>query len=55
MNRIINTMTGYDEVIVQGGPLYKDVIRTAAGKGDINLTEVPPGGGIGINDNLLSL
>ena len=47
MNRIINTMTGYDDVIVQGGPLYKDVIRAAAGKGDINLTEVPPGGGIG--------
>jgi len=36
-----------DDVIVQGGPLYKDVIRAAAGKGDINLTEVPPGGGIG--------
>lgn len=47
MNRIINTMTGYDDVIVQGGPLYKDVIRAAAGKADINLTEVPPGGGIG--------
>jgi hypothetical protein len=47
MNRMINTMTGYDDVIVQGGPLYKDVIRAAAGKGDINLTEVPPGGGIG--------
>ena len=47
MNRILNTMTGYDDVIVQGGPLYKDVIRAAAGKGDINLTEVPPGGGIG--------
>ena len=47
MNRMINTMTGYDDVIVQGGPLYKDVIRAAAGKGDVNLTEVPPGGGIG--------
>ena len=47
MNRMINTMTGYDDVIVQGGPLYKDVIRAAAGKGDINLTEVPPGKGIG--------
>jgi hypothetical protein len=47
MNRIINTMTGYDDVIVQGSSLYKDVIRAAAGKADINLTEVPPGGGIG--------
>ena len=45
LNRIKNTMTGYDGVIVQGGPLYKDVIRAAAG--DLKINEIPGGRGIG--------
>ena len=45
LNRIKNTMTGYDDVIVQGGPLYKDVIRAAAG--DLKINEIPGGRGIG--------
>ncbi len=45
LNRIKNTMSGYDDVIVQGGPLYKDVIRAAAG--DLKINEIPGGRGIG--------
>ena len=45
MNRIKNTLEGYDNVIVQGGKDYKDVIRAAAG--DTKITEVPGGRGIG--------
>ena len=45
MNRIRNTLEGYDDVIVQGGKDYKDVIRAAAG--DAKITEVPGGRGIG--------
>ena len=45
MNRIRNTMAGYDDVIVQGGKDYKDVLRTAAG--DINIKEIPGARGIG--------
>ena len=45
LNRIKNTMTGYDKVIVQGGEDYKDVLRTAAG--DLEINEIPGGRGIG--------
>ena len=45
MNRIKNTLEGYDKVVVQGGKDYKDVIRAASG--DANVTEVPGGRGIG--------
>ena len=45
MDRIKNTLDGYDNVIVQGGKDYKDVIRAAAG--DAKITEVPGGRGIG--------
>ena len=45
LNRIKNTMTGYDKVIVQGGKDYKDVLRTAAG--DLEITEIPGARGIG--------
>lgn len=45
MDRIKNTLDGYDNVIVQGGKDYKDVIRAAAG--DVKITEVPGGRGIG--------
>ena len=41
LNRIKNTMTGYDKVIVQGGEDYKDVLRTAAG--DLKINEIPGG------------
>ena len=45
MSRIKNTLDGYDNVIVQGGKDYKDVIRAAAG--DIKITEIAGGRGIG--------
>jgi hypothetical protein len=45
MSRIKNTLEGYDNVIVQGGKDYKDVIRAAAG--DIKITEIAGGRGIG--------
>ena len=45
LNRIRNTMMGYDKVIVQGGKDYKDVLRTAAG--DLKINEIPGGRGIG--------
>ena len=45
MSRIKNTLDGYDNVIVQGGKDYKDVIRAAAG--DIKITEISGGRGIG--------
>ena len=45
LNRIRNTMMGYDKVIVQGGEDYKDVLRTAAG--DLKIDEIPGGRGIG--------
>jgi len=45
MDRIKNTLDGYDKVVVQGGKNYKDVIRAASG--DANVTEIPPGRGIG--------
>jgi len=45
MSRIKNTLDGYDNVIVQGGKDYKDVIRAAAG--DTKITEIPGGRGIG--------
>ena len=45
LNRIRNTMMGYDKVIVQGGEDYKDVLRTAAG--DLKINEIPGGRGIG--------
>ena len=45
MDRIKNTLDGYDKVVVQGGKDYKDVIRAASG--DANVTEVPGGRGIG--------
>jgi len=45
MNRIRNTLEGYDNVIVQGGKDYKDVIQAAVG--DAKITEVPGGRGIG--------
>jgi len=45
MNRIKNTLEGYDNVIVQGGKDYKDVIQAAVG--DAKITEVPGGRGIG--------
>jgi hypothetical protein len=45
MSRIKNTLDGYDNVILQGGKDYKDVIRAAAG--DAKITEVPGGRGIG--------
>ena len=51
MNRIRNTMAGYDDVIVQGGKDYKDVLRTAAG--DMNIKEIPGGRGIGDQRNLM--
>ncbi len=51
MNRIKNTMAGYDDVIVQGGKEYKDVLRTAAG--DINIKEIPGGRGIGDQRELM--
>jgi len=45
MNRIKNTLDGYDKVVVQGGKNYKDVIRAASG--DANVTEIAGGRGIG--------
>ena len=45
MSRIKNTLDGYDNVIVQGGKDYKDVIRAAAG--DTKITEIAGGRGIG--------
>ena len=45
MGRIKNTIDGYDNVIVQGGKDYKDVIRAAAG--DTKITEIAGGRGIG--------
>ena len=45
MDRIKNTLDGYDKVVVQGGKNYKDVIRAASG--DANVTEIPGGRGIG--------
>lgn len=45
MDRIKNTLEGYDKVVVQGGKNYKDVIRAAAG--GANITEIPGGRGIG--------
>ena len=51
MNRIKNTMSGYDDVIVQGGKDYKDVLRTAAG--DMNIKEIPGGRGIGDQRELM--
>ena len=51
MNRIKNTMAGYDDVIVQGGKDYKDVVRTAAG--DMNIKEIPGGRGIGDQRELM--
>ena len=45
MDRIKNTLEGYDKVVVQGGKNYKDVIRAASG--DANVTEIPGGRGIG--------
>jgi len=45
MSRIKNTLDGYDNVIVQGGKDYKDVIRAAAG--DTKITEISGGRGIG--------
>jgi hypothetical protein len=45
MNRIRNTLEGYDNVIVQGGKDYKDVIQAAVG--DAKITEVPGARGIG--------
>ena len=50
VDTIKNTLSGYDEVILQGGKEYKDVIMGAAGDLD-NITEVrstgPKGSGIG--------
>ncbi len=51
LNRIKNTMAGYDDVIVQGGKDYKDVLRTAAG--DINIKEIPGARGIGDQRELM--
>ena len=51
MNRIRNTMAGYDDVIVQGGKDYKDVLRTAAG--DMNIKEIPGARGIGDQRELM--
>ena len=45
MSKIAETMQGYDNVLVQGGDNYKNVIKSAAG--DIPFTEVPKGRGIG--------
>ena len=45
MDRIKNTLEGYDKVVVQGGKNYKDVILAASG--DANVTEIPGGRGIG--------
>ena len=45
MTKIAETMRGYDNVLVQGGDNYKNVIKSAAG--DIPFTEVPKGRGIG--------
>jgi len=45
MSRIKNTLDGYDNVIVQGGKDYKDVIRVAAG--NTKITEIAGGRGIG--------
>ena len=45
MNKIAETMQGYDNVLVQGGDNYKNVIKSAAG--DIPFKEVPKGRGIG--------
>ena len=45
MSKIAETMRGYDNVLVQGGDNYKNVIKSAAG--DIPFTEVPKGRGIG--------
>ena len=45
MDRIKNTLDGYDKVVVQGGKNYKDVIRAASG--DANVTEIAGGRGIG--------
>jgi hypothetical protein len=45
MSKIAETMQGYDNVLVQGGDNYKNVIKSAAG--DIPYTEVPKGRGIG--------
>jgi len=45
MSKIAETMQGYDNVLVQGGDNYKNVIKSAAG--DTPFTEVPKGRGIG--------
>mgnify|MGYP003119040193 CR=1 FL=1 len=45
ISKIRETMQGYDNVLVQGGDNYKNVIKSAAG--DIPYTEVPKGRGIG--------
>ena len=45
VSKIRDTMQGYDNVLVQGGDNYKNVIKSAAG--DIPFTEVPKGRGIG--------
>ena len=45
MSKIAETMRGYDNILVQGGDNYKNVIKSAAG--DIPFTEVPKGRGIG--------
>ena len=45
MSKIAETMQGYDNVLVQGGDNYKNVVKSAAG--DIPFTEVPKGRGIG--------
>jgi hypothetical protein len=58
VNRIRNTITGYDEVVVEGSDLYKSVVKEAAGdiplrdfkvdfKKAVELGEVKPDGGYG--------
>jgi len=58
VNRIRNTITGYDEVVVEGSDLYKGVVKEAAGdiplrdfkidfKKAVELGEVKPDGGYG--------
>jgi hypothetical protein len=58
VDRIRNTITGYDEVVVEGSDLYKGVVKEAAGdiplrdfkidfKKAVELGEVKPDGGYG--------
>ena len=58
VNRIKNTIAGYDEVVVEGSDLYKGVVKEAAGdiplrdfkvdfKKAVELGEVKPDGGYG--------